>query len=210
MPSIRTLYLDTAARAVELVADSVTGAAWDRPSVLDRMSVGDLAGHLARSILQVEWYLDAPHGDAPPVDAAGYYTRADDPADLDSAHNRAIRARSAGTARQGHSRLVSTMGAALERLRDRLPAEPEDRLLEAMGRVLALDEYLKTRLVEICVHFDDLSISLGVVGDPLPAQALEVAVDTLVAAARRRHGLAAVLVALTRRERDAVQALRVF
>jgi len=79
-----------------------------------------------------------------------------------------------------------------------------------LGWVLPLDEYLKTRLVETTVHFDDLRLSTGVTDGPLPAQAIEVAVDTLLEVARRRHGMAAVLTALARRERDVVQALRVF
>ncbi len=210
MPSIRDLYVETADRAADLIADPATDARWGRPSVLARMSVGDLAGHLARSILQVEWYLDAPHRDETPVDAARYFIREGDPADLDSAHNQGIRERSTEVARQGHGELVSSTRATLDRLRDRLPAEPEGRLLEALGWVLPLDEYLKTRLVEITVHFDDLRLSTGVTEGPLPAEAIRVAVETLLDVARRRHGMAAVLTALARRERDAVQALRVF
>jgi hypothetical protein len=210
MSTIRTLYLETAGRAIDLIADPETAARWEQPSVLARMSIGDLAGHLARSILQVEWYLDAPHRDTTPVDAARYFIREGDPADLDSAHNQGIRKRSTEIARQGYEQLVSSTRATLDRLRDRLPAEPNGRLLEALGWVLPLDEYLKTRLVEITVHFDDLRLSTGSTEGPLPAEAIEVAVDTLLDVARRRHGMAAVLTALARRERDAVQALRVF
>ena len=210
MPVIRNLYVETADRAVDLIASPATGARWEQPSVLARMSIGDLAGHLARSILQVEWHLDAPHSDTEPVDAARYFIREGDPTDLDSAHNQGIRERSSEVARQGYQQLVSSTRATLDRLRDWLPTEPDGRLLEALGWVLPLDEYLKTRLVETTVHFDDLRLSTGVTDGPLPAQAIEVAVDTLLEVARRRHGMAAVLTALARRERDVVQALRVF
>lgn len=47
------------------------------------------------------------------------------------------------------------------------------------------------------------------VGVRAPEGAVALAVDVLVAAARARHGDRAVLNALTRRERDAQEALRV-
>jgi len=210
MPNIRNLYVETADRAIDLIADPDTASRWEQPSVLARMSVGELAGHLARSILQVEWYLDAPYRDAAPIDAATYYVREGDTADLDSAHNQGIRARSVETARPGHDHVVASIRSTLDRLRVRLPTEPEGRLVEALGRVLPLDEYLKTRLIEITVHFDDLSLSTGFAGVLPPPEAIAVAVETLFVAAQRKHGPAAVLTALTRRERDQVQALRVF
>ena len=71
-----------------------------------------------------------------------------------------------------------------------------------------LDEYLRTRLVELTVHIDDLAISVDV-APSVPAEAYAAAMDVLVAVGRRRHGDLAVLRALTRRERDQVEALRV-
>ncbi|MES2092386.1 MAG: hypothetical protein V4531_01065 [Actinomycetota bacterium] len=76
------------------------------------------------------------------------------------------------------------------------------------GEELLLDEYLRTRLVELAVHTEDLALSIGVeVTSPAPA--VSMAVDILVAAARERHSDQEVLRALTRRERDTVDALRV-
>ncbi len=43
-----------------------------------------------------------------------------------------------------------------------------------------------------------------------PPEALDITIDTLVAIARYRHGDLAVLLALSRRERDTLNALRVF
>jgi hypothetical protein len=74
---------------------------------------------------------------------------------------------------------------------------------------MTLDEYLRTRVVELVVHADDLATSLGVeLAPPRPATC-SVAIDVLVGVARIRHGDLAVLRALTRRERDQAQALRV-
>ena len=49
----RSSYLLAAGAAIELLAEERTAKAWDRPSVLEGMSVGVLAAHLARSVLQV-------------------------------------------------------------------------------------------------------------------------------------------------------------
>ena len=49
----RSSYLLAAGAAIELLAEERTAKAWDRPSVLEWMSIGVLAAHLARSVLQV-------------------------------------------------------------------------------------------------------------------------------------------------------------
>ena len=74
---------------------------------------------------------------------------------------------------------------------------------------MTLDDYLVTRLIELVVHTDDLAVSLDVAAPPIPAAATGLVITTLVEVARIRHGDTAVLRALTRRERDAVAALRV-
>jgi hypothetical protein len=73
---------------------------------------------------------------------------------------------------------------------------------------MRLDDYLETRLVELVVHDDDLATSVDVPTE-LPGEALELAIDHLVAVARFRHGDLAVVRALARRERDISEALRV-
>ncbi len=70
---MRALYLDTAAVAVQLLGDAAVERAWASASVLPDFEVGGLAAHLARSVLQVEWYLDAEIGDAEPITAPEYY-----------------------------------------------------------------------------------------------------------------------------------------
>jgi hypothetical protein len=74
---------------------------------------------------------------------------------------------------------------------------------------MLLDEYLRTRCVELVVHTDDIAISVGRPSTDGSPAATAIAVDLLTAAARRRHGDHAVLTALTRRERDASDAGRV-
>lgn len=205
----RDTFLRAGSAVIDLLEHPAVATGWNEPSALARMSVGALAGHLSRSILQVEQYLDAPVPDVSRIDAPAYYLRIDEPADLDSARNTAVRQRAEQASAQGPEATADTTRRCLDRLRSRLPAEPEDRLVEAFGSVLTLDDYLKTRLVEIAVHHDDLRSSLEGDLPDLGEEAIAVAIDVMVETALRRHGGRAVLTALTRRERDAAHALRV-
>ena len=74
MDSVRTIYLDAAASALALIEHERTAERWHEPSVLEGLTVGALAAHLARSVLQVQWFLDGEiSGDALLVTAASYY-----------------------------------------------------------------------------------------------------------------------------------------
>ena len=212
-PSDRTraAYLDGARSAVRLLASPEVARRWRAPSVLGGMSVGDLAGHLARSILQVEWFLDAPVNEHTRVDAVTYYARLLGTTDPDSDLNVGVRRRSAETASEGADAVSSQVEEVLARLETRLLGEPANRDVEVAhrpGEVMTLDDYLRTRCVELAVHIDDLAHSSD---DPTlaPSTTVSLAVDLLVSAARERHGDRAVLLALTRQERDLVHAVRV-
>jgi hypothetical protein len=206
---VRALYLDTAAVAVQLLGDAAVERAWAGASVLPDFEAGGLAAHLARSVLQVEWYLDAEIGDAEPITAPEYYAGLLGVTEPDSALNRGVRQRAEEVAAEGHAAVLGRTLAALGRLQARLPAEPGDRRVEALGRVLLLDEYLKTRLVELTVHMDDLALSLGLPTPVHPEAAYTVAIETLVSAATLRSGPLVVLRALSRAERQAPDILRV-
>ncbi len=205
----REVFLAAGAAVVDLLGHATVKERWDEPSVLERMTVGALAGHLSRSILQVEHYLDAPASAITPIDAPAYYLRLDTPDDLDSALNTGVRQRAVEASAVGPAATAEMAAACLGRLRRRLPGEPSDRLVEAFGSVLTLDDYLETRLVEMAVHHDDLRASIGDDIPDLGEEAIAAAIAVMVEVAARRHGRRAVLTTLTRRERDAVNALRV-
>ncbi|WP_328887928.1 maleylpyruvate isomerase N-terminal domain-containing protein [Streptomyces sp. NBC_00316] len=207
----RKAYLLGAERAVHLLATEEVASRWERESVPPGMTVGGLAGHLARSVLQVEWFLDGEIVGAEPVSPVRYYARLVGTSLPDSALNIGVRARSEETAAAGPAVVAEQARAAWERLAQRLSQEPADRrvaVLHRPGEEMLLDGYLQTRCVELAVHLDDLALSVDA-HCPTPEATLVVAVDVLVAAARDRHGDEAVLHALARRERDADQALRV-
>lgn len=219
LSAVRSLYLATASVAADLVEHPAVRAGWDRPSLLDRMTVAELAGHLGRSLLQVETFLEAGDPGTPaPVTAELYYAALTGADDLDSDLNVGVRSRARDVAADGPQGVAGRVRGCLDRLTVRLHDEPATRQVRVFGgHAMTLEEYLRTRLVELCVHVEDLALSVrrgpGVdlpddVPD-LPDDALGEAVTVLVGAARHRHGNAAVLRALSRRERDAVGALRV-
>jgi uncharacterized protein (TIGR03083 family) len=211
MDPTRRLFLEASDVALRLLRSPETSDAWESPSVLREFSVRGLAGHLARATTSVEAYLDRdrrPAGE--PFSAARYYAAVLTTSDITHPFHAAVRDRGEKEAERGHEGLIEHFSSSLERLRSRLQDEPEDRLIKVFQDVvLPLNEYLATRLVETCVHVDDLAASVGLPTPELPAGAVEMANSVLIEVARLRHGDLAVLRALSRRERDEIEALRV-
>jgi len=208
---VRAAFLETADLAASVLARPEVARVWEAPSALRLLSVRGLAGHLVRGATTVEVYLDRPEPDGEPISAAEYYARAlPENEDITTPIHTAIRERGEGQAAAGPERLAADAAAACARLRERLASEPTTRLMSVYKEtVLRLDDYLRTRLVELTLHIDDLCVSIGVPTPELPVAARAAAIETLLEVARLRHGDLAVLRALARRERDPVDALRV-
>lgn len=212
MANSRRAYVD-ALDGVRLVLSSERVAErWESESVLAGFSVRGLAGHLARCVIGPLQYLEADEPrDEAPIDAGDYFTRAVPTQDIDAAVNVDVRERGEEIAAEGHTALVAHFDDYRRRVEAMLAVESPARLVRVFGGlVMRLDDYLETRIVEALVHTEDLALSVGIEPPNPPDDALEIAVDHLLDVALRRHGLAAILRALTRRERDAAEALRVF
>ena len=193
MRDTREVYLATATAAIDVLSQREVATGWDRPSALAEMDVAALAGHLARAVLQVEAFLDAeaPSDDAALDDVVSYYLDEDDVSDRSSPSNVAVRQRGAETAADGHAALVDRAASSLARLRERLASEPDDRRIVAFDHPMSLDEYLRTRVVEIVVHVDDLAVSVDLDAPRLPDAGVRDALDLLVAIAIDRIGTTA-------------------
>lgn len=203
------LYLGCAGVALDLVADPEVGRCWDDGSALAGFTVGGLAAHLAGAVTRVEENLDASTSAGPPVSAAQYFAALpglDDPA---SPLNASIVDRGLSEASAGHRALVERASGCLDRLSARLPTESPTRVVAPRGIPMTVDEYLRSRLVEIGLHTEDLALSVGLPVPTLPTAALDAAIEVLVSIAVSRHGHLPVLRALGRRERDSIDALRV-
>ncbi len=203
-------FLEAAAAAAGLLAAPEVGQHWGEASVLEHFPVAGLAGHFLRALTTVETYLGSAPPDGPAITAGEYFIRVAS-SDIDAPANQAIRARGLEMAAGGPAQVADAARDACERLSARLPGEdPGQHVAVAGGLVLTLDEYLRTRMVELVIHGDDLAESVGLVFSPISPDLAATVISTLVQIARLRHGDMAVLRALTRRERDLVQALRVF
>lgn len=208
------VFLAGADAAERWIASEAVAARWEEPSALAGYTVGGLAGHLARAVLTVERYLDAPAPAEPGdgADAAGYFAAVlgdDDP--VDSERHRRIRERGAEAAADGPDALAAQVRDARQRLGARLDAATLARPIEVAGGVtLTVARYLETRVVELVVHLDDLAVSVGAEEpDGLPPAAFDVTAAVLARLAVRRAGGLATVRSLARRERhpEAVRAL---
>lgn len=202
--------LDAAEAIIPLLADERVAARWHEESALPELSVGGLAGHLARALDTVERYLaDAEPPEEDVLDSVTYYrigrTRAD------AAQDAGIRQRGEAAGSIGPLALAAEHEARVERVAALLATVPSTRRVAVAGGAvrMLIDDYLPTRLVEIVVHADDLAASVGAHPVDFDPDATSLVIDVLVAIARDHHGDAAVVRALTRRERDDVEALRV-
>jgi hypothetical protein len=207
---IRLSYIAAAAVAREIIARPEVAAAWDKPSALRKLTVRGLAGHLARSVVTVSDYLAAPPPEgAPALTAPAYFAEMFPDDDIDSDLNVAVRSRGEEQAADGRDALIERLDMLLAQLTEHLPLESIGRTMRVIGdRLILLDDYLRTRLVELALHIDDLCVSVHIDSPDIPGA--EVAIRTLVDVARLHHGDLAVLRALGRRERDADNVLRVF
>jgi hypothetical protein len=200
----RTAYLEAAAAATGMLRDPAVAARWDEPSALKEFSVRGLAGHLARQVVLVPVLLALDPPDGPPLPLAEHHARSHwIGADLNSEVNVTVRAGGEREAEGGAEALATATEAALDRLREALPALPADRLIHVPWGpwTLTLDDFLVTRMLEIAVHCDDLAVSVGMEPPALPPAVLDPVLSVLCAMAVRRHGATAVLRALSRAER---------
>jgi hypothetical protein len=197
-------YLAAAAAAAGLVSDPAVAERWAEPSALAGMSVGALAGHLARQIFNVEALLAQGACEDAPIPLLEHYARSawlgaapDDPSNV------TVRDSSAAEAAGGPAALARRTTAALGRLAARLPGEPLDRVvLVPWGPwPLTLADLLVTRMMEITVHDDDLASSVGRPAPALPDEVTDTVVVLLARLAVRRHGPMPVVRAFSRAER---------
>ncbi|WP_182976861.1 maleylpyruvate isomerase N-terminal domain-containing protein [Arthrobacter cheniae] len=212
--AILTAFLEAAERVESVLDSTVVAEHWEDQSALEGYTVAGLAGHLARAVLTAEQYVDAP---APPgtveaTDAAGYLIAVlGDHDPVDSDFHRRVRARSHDASAVGAAALAQDVGRARRRLQEHLDGSTMDRRVEVLqGVVLTVEEYLRTRLVELVVHLDDLAVSVGEENrQDLAQDACEEAAVVLIQVAMRRHGALAVIHGLARRERHP-EAVRAF
>lgn len=168
---------------------------WESPG-LGSWTVRSLAGHTARAILTVETYLgqDEP-GSATIPSAEHYYNQVlEQFTDHTSIEQRGVEA----GAWLG-SDPVDQVRDAINRTKVLIGEQPADRLVSIGGMGILLDEYLRTRVVELIVHSIDLARAIGSNYTP-PKDALAMTVGLLAQTAVHRGSGVELLLGLTGRE----------
>jgi hypothetical protein len=193
----RELFGAAAASFVDLVTAMPSPAAapalWTAPA-LGVWDVRALTGHTTRALVTVASYLDEPrHATTELRDAPAYYratgTTVTDPEEV------AARGVAAGAA------LGADPASAVAVARDRAVAALDATTLEAPvtvvgGLGLPLGEYLRTRVLELVVHSDDLARATAEAGHAVahqPPEEAVVASTVLLAEVAGRRGEGTVL-----------------
>ena len=148
--------------------------------------------------------LSHPVGDEQPITLVEHYARAAwVTSGVNHEVNVAIRRSTDEAADAGPAEVLRETTKAREQVAAALRDQSADRVVVIpwQGWALTLHDFLVTRMMEIAVHSDDLAASVGIEAPPLPADVLDPVLGLLTGLAVRRHGQAAVLRALTRRER---------
>src|SRR2546421_3257837 len=219
LDEVVTAFREAAEAFGEIVARPEVGKAWEQPSALEGYSVGAVVTHVNAAIGWLGHLLDAPAEPdlrpTPPADylrfVHGLKIGSDGPDRHplhDVLHDQFERAATRGL----ESNRDKFLGL-VERLAARLEGESAARLLDLRPTaplVVRLGDFLRTRVLELVVHGDDLAVSASLDAPPLPEGAAAVAIDVMLAVARAAHGDLAVIRALARRERADALVFPVF
>lgn len=202
MTAVRGVFVEAATIGLGLVGSPRVARDWAEPSALDGMTVGALAAHLARQVTRVPETLAFPVPDERPVTLVEHYLRSAW-ASGDAEANAGIVMRAATDALPGPAEVLARALDALATARVALPEEPADRWVRApwLPWNLTLDDYLRSRLLEIVVHCDDLAVSVAVDPPAWPEEVVAPVLGVLTTVAVRKHGVPAVLRTLARAER---------
>jgi len=199
---IRSLVVGAVETAADVIGEAAVADRWDHPSALEGMTVGALCAHLVRAAGATIAYLDRTPTDRQPDDElltpVTYFRAA-----LEAPIHDRIKDVSADEAAIGQQAMAAKCRQLAADLASRFAAEPEDRLLMALGgRTLTLDDFCRTRLIEVLLHIDDLVASTGTDRPALdPRGPLEV-IEICVGIGIDRHGVWGLLEALARAERS--------
>jgi hypothetical protein len=194
-------------------------SAWSAPSVIARYTVGGVAAHAVHGVVWLEQLLaDAEPVGLRPVAVAEFFglNRVDHdviPEAPEDPFSASLRAAAEAYARKGIDTVRASLGASRDQLvglLDETPASRAVAVIRVSGGQVPLSEYLRTRVLEVVVHGDDLVCSVpGLVAPEPPRASMAVSLEVCLELAQARVGGLAVLRGFTRRERALRDVLRV-
>lgn len=158
MAAVNEILEEECRRVSDLLQD-LSEAEFRLPTRCPPWDVKELTAHVWRSLFRIPTVLDADPPAEADTDSVSYWRSYDVPTDApviaDHARETAAEYETGGALALAFDELCGSM---LERARDEEP----DRLIEVWwGPRLRLDEFLKTRVLEVVVHGLDLTDALG-------------------------------------------------
>ena len=150
----------------ELLSQLVLGldeADFTKPTRLPAWDVKELLGHLYRGIDRTNWALDDDEPVVPDEDAISYWRRYDPSHD---ATDIADRAKEVADRFASGQELAVAWDELWRRALGRAATTDPDRPMKTWEPVLTLDDFLRTRVLELTVHRADLMDALGLPPDP--------------------------------------------
>lgn len=201
--SLDEAFLEGADLAADLLRHNVVRTSWQERSALPEMSTGALACHLSRQVTRAAELLARPSALPALGSVDEHYARASwvtSSSPRDPANDRST---GDAEAALGHGLMLDRLESDLAIVKRRLESGAVRETVDIpwQGWALRRDHFLCTRLVEIVVHTTDLAESLRLPAPRFPEPVFAPVSDLLVRLAVRRHGQAAVIGTLTRRER---------
>lgn len=214
-PTIVDAYLGAVDWLRSILGRPEVADAWAEPSVVADYTVGGIAAHAVHSVLWLEQLLrDSEPAGLRPVNIAEFFgaNRVEGSVDPDP-FSASLRAAAEAFALTGAPVVIAACTASRDGLVALLTAAPANRavpVVRVAGGRVSLQDYLRTRVLEVVVHADDVACSVPglLVADPPPA-AIDVSLGVCLEMARVRTGGVGALRAFTRAERAEPDALRI-
>ena len=149
----------------DLVGSAEVADAWEQESALSGMTVGGLARHLVSQFeCAIEFLVTPGPPDAQVLTLVGHYDRVDWLlAPVDAVENTSIRDDFNQMGSAGHAESVEALARSREHLAAAIDAAGPTTYVPWQDCALPTDDFLVVRLMEMVVHTDDLSCSVGVV-----------------------------------------------
>jgi uncharacterized protein (TIGR03083 family) len=163
----------------ELISQLVLGLSEEEFAKRTRLpawNVKELLAHMYRVINRINMGLDQPAPPAPDSDSVSYW-RMHDPA-TDSQET-ADAAKEIASQYDSGGQLASAWDEMWRRAVGRAADEDPERVMPTWGPALALDELIRTRVLEMTIHRSDLVDALGLPAEPSDA-GLEITEEILL------------------------------
>jgi hypothetical protein len=190
-----------------LMGRAEVAGAWPESSAIAGYTVGGIASHAVHSVLWLEQLLkDVEPVGLRTVSALEYFgpNRVEESDGIDP-FSASLRAAAEAFAQTGPEIVIAACTTARDELVGLLTGVSATRpvpVVRVPGGQVPLKEYLRTRVLEIVVHGDDVACSVaGMIVPGPPPDTVRICLDVCFELARARAGDLPILRAFTRRER---------